>query len=464
MPSSSSLSSLRPVPQTSTGRLVSFTVDNPTLYTPTQQEIPALTPLSHTNASNDMEEKTVLWSNIASLFLKCEQNEENLKSNMTTLTRGSDEIYQELQDVKSELAQFQTDTNENDVFMKKYVRKLKKLAMKNCDKVREDVSYGSFNSNIEIFAYIDKIRGEFEERFQKVENENSHLREEIAKLHKTYDTDYETFIRREDDLISRISATARVTECLNERMKDHEAIIMRQLGEIRNHMEQRIELNSGDLREEFARAISREVEFESKTSAQLVQTVNDELTDLITRSNQYHSHRYFGMVEDVKQLRDTCQTLKQSIGMVDAELSDTKETVDFLKEEVAQSSNDNYDIKEEMGKLKEDVYHELDRDYYDLKDLVKRRFKQHKKRDHNVAAMVKEEPIDGIQMIVNEYSDEVVNHELEGVTMKVEETQTQTQTQTQKQTPRNEHIIIIDEDTVLSDDNDDDGQILVTYA
>ena len=86
--------------------------------------------------------------------------------------------------------------------------------------------------------------------------------------------------------------------------------------------------------------------------------------------------------------------------------------------------------------------------------MVKRRFKQHKKRDHNVAAMVKEEPIDGIQMIVNEYSDEVVNHELEGVTMKVEETQT----------PRNEHIIIIDEDTVLSDDNDDDGQILVTYA
>ena len=457
MPSSSS-SSLRPVPQTSTGRLVSFTVDNPILYTPREQEIPALTPLSHTNASNDMEEKTVLWSNVASLFLKCEQNEENIKSNMTTLTRGSDEIYQELQDVKGELAQFQTDTNENDVLMKKYVRKLKKLAMKNCDKVREDVSYGSFNSNIEIFAYIDKIRGEFEERFQKVENENSHLREEIEKLHNTYDTDYDTFIRREDELISRISATARATECLNERMKDHEAIIMRQLGEIRNHMEQRIELNSGDLREEFARAISREVEFESKTSAQLVQTVNDELTDLITRSNQYHSHRYFGMVEDVKQLRDTCQTLKQSIGMVDAELSDTKETVDFLKEEVAQSSNDNYDIKEEMGKLKDDVYYELDRDYYDLKDLMKRRFKQHKKRDHNVAVMVKEEPIDGIQMIVNEYSDEAVNHELEGVSMKVEETQTQ------KQTPRNEHIIIIDEDTVLSDDNDDDGQILVTYA
>jgi hypothetical protein len=55
---------------------------------------------------------------------------------------------------------------------------------------------------------------------------------------------------------------------------------------------------------------------------------------------------------------------------------------------------------------------------------------------------------------VNEYSDEVVNHELEEVAMKVEDTQT----------PRNEHIIIIDEDTVLSDDNDDDGQILVTYA
>jgi chromosome segregation ATPase len=431
-------------------------VDSPKLYTPTQEDIPALTPLSHTNASNDMEEKTVLWSNVASLFLKCEQNEENLKSNMITLTRGSDEIYQELQDVKSELAQFQTDTNENDVFMKKYVRKLKKLANKKCDKVREDVSYGSFNSNIEIFAYIDKIRGEFEERIQKVENENSYLRDEIMKLHNTYDSDYETFIRREDQLISKISAAVSATECLNARMKDHEAIIIRQLGEVRNHMEQCIEVKSGDLREEFAHAISREVEYESKTSAQLVQTVNDELTDLITRSNQYHSHRYFGMVEDVKQLRDTCQTLKQSIGMVDAELSDTKETVDFLKEEVAQSSNDNYDIKEEMVTLKEDVYHELDRDYYDLKDLMKRRFKQHKKQDHKVTAIVSDEPIDGIQMIVNEYSDAA---NLDGPVMKDEEAQAQAQVQAL----RNENIIIIDQDTMMSDDDDDD-QIIVTYT
>ncbi len=459
--SSSSSSSSRPIPQTSTGRLVSFTVDSPKLYTPIEQDIPALTPLSHTNASNDMEEKTVLWSNVASLFLKCEQNEENLKSNMTMLTRGSDEMYQELQDVKGELAQFQTDMNEKGIFPKKYVRKMRKFVNKKCDKVREDVSYGSFNTTNEIFAYIDKLRGEFEERIQKVEKENSDLRDEIVKLHNTYDSDYNTFIRREDDLISRISATDRATECLNERMKDHEAIIMRQLGEIRNHLEQRIELKSGDLRQEFAHAISRELEYESKTSAQLVQTVNDELTDLITRSNQYHSHRYFGMVEDVKQLNDTCQTLKQSIRMVDAELSDTKTTVDFLKDEVAQSSNDNYDIKEEMGKLKENVYSELDRDYYDLKDLVKRRFKQHKKEDHNDETMVSDGPnaIDGVQMIVNEYSDEANQ---EGQVMKVEGAETETETRVKS--PRNEHIIIIDEHTVLSDDDDDDSEIIVTYT
>jgi hypothetical protein len=140
--------------------------------------------------------------------------------------------------------------------------------------------------------------------------------------------------------------------------------------------------------------------------------------------------------------------------MVDAELSDTKETVDFLKEEVAQSSNDNYDIKEEMVTLKEDVYHELDRDYYDLKDLMKRRFKQHKKQDHKVTAIVSDEPIDGIQMIVNEYSDAA---NLDGPVMKDEEAQAQAQAL------RNENVIIIDQDTMMSDDDDDD-QIIVTYT
>jgi chromosome segregation ATPase len=162
------------------------------------------------------------------------------------------------------------------------------------------------------------------------------------------------------------------------------------------------------------------VEFESKTSAQLVQSVNDELTSLITRSNEIHSYRYFGTVDEMKQLQENCQTLKQSIGMVDAELSDTKETVDFLKDEVAQTSNDVYDIKEDaLSGLKEDIYHELDRDYYDLKSYVKRTMNRHKREEHDRRAenqlqscdiIVEEEPAAAVPVPVPEAPETEYNN------------------------------------------------------
>ena len=458
-------SSSRPIPQTSTGRLVSLSVNNPKIYTPAQQEIPALMPLSASYANNDSEEKTVLWTNVAALFVKCEQNDENLKSSVSTLTRGSDEMYQELQDVKTELAQVQTDINENNV-LSKHVRKLRKYVNKKCDKVREDISYGSYNADNEIFAYVDKLRSEFETRFQKMDSENAFLRDELEKLHQTYDSDYDLFICRENELMAKLDAATRINDSINDRVKDHEAIVMRHIGEVHNRIEQRLHQVAGDLREEFARAISREVEFESKTSAQLVQSVNDELTELITRSNQYHSHRYFGTVEDVKQLRETCQTLKQSIGMVDAELSDTKETVEFLKDEVGQASNDIYDVKEEMVELKEwqtdlkdDMYHELDRDYYDLKDYVKRQVQRHKKQHHasspsqETEPAVNEQQSTGIQLIVNEYQDPEENENVGQVA------EAATAATVPAAAPvaeyREEHVIIIDADTVFSDDEDE---------
>jgi hypothetical protein len=458
-------SSSRPIPQTSTGRLVSLSVNNPKIYTPAQQEIPALMPLSASYANNDSEEKTVLWTNVAALFVKCEQNDENLKSSVSTLTRGSDEMYQELQDVKTELVQVQTDINENNV-LSKHVRKLRKYVNKKCDKVREDISYGSYNADNEIFAYVDKLRSEFETRFQKMDSENAFLRDELEKLHQTYDSDYDLFIRRENELMAKLDAATRINDSINDRVKDHEAIVMRHIGEVHNRIEQRLHQVAGDLREEFARAISREVEFESKASAQLVQSVNDELTELITRSNQYHSHRYFGTVEDVKQLRETCQTLKQSIGMVDAELSDTKETVEFLKDEVGQASNDIYDVKEEMVELKEwqtdlkdDMYHELDRDYYDLKDYVKRQVQRHKKQHHasspsqETEPAVNEQQSTGIQLIVNEYQDPEEN---ENVGQVAEAATAATVPAAAPVTEyREEHVIIIDADTVFSDDEDE---------
>ena len=451
------ISSSRPVPQTSTGRLVSLSVDAPKVYTPAQQELPALIPLSTSYANNNAEENTVLWTNVAALFVKCEQNDDNLKSSVSSLTRGSDEMYQELRDVRAELAQVQTDINENNV-LSKHVRKLRKYVNKKCDKVREDVSYGSYNADNEIFAYVDKLHGDFETRLQKLESENTELREELGELHNTYDRDYDLFVERENSLMSKLEAAIHTTECLNDRVKDYEAIMMRQLGDVHARMEQRFHTTAGDLREEFAHAISREVEFESKTSAQLVQSVNDELTELITRSNQYHSHRYFGTVEDVKQLRETCQTLKQSIVMVDAELSDTKETVEFLKEEVAQSSNDVYDVKENMVELKEgladlkdDVYHELDRDYYDLKDYVKRRMIRHKKQDHrSITSTV--DPT----MTPTPTTNAVTEEETNTIQMIVLENDEETHIAPVPAQAREENVIILNaDDFIISDDEDD---------
>jgi chromosome segregation ATPase len=430
--------------------LVSLSVNNPKIYTPAQQEIPALMPLSASYANNDSEEKTVLWTNVAALFVKCEQNDENLKSSVSTLTRGSDEMYQELQDVKAELVQVQTDINENNV-LSKHVRKLRKYVNKKCEKVREDISYGSSSADHEIFDYIDTLRGEFNTRLHKLEKENTELREELCELHKTYDSDYDLFIRRENELMAKLDAAIHTADCLNNRVKDHEAIVMRHLGEVHNRIEERLHQVAGDLREEFARAISREVEFESKASTELVQNVNNEMTDLVTRSNQYHSHRYFGMVEEVKQVREMCETLKKSIGMVDAELSDTKETVDFLKDEVAQSSNDVYDIKEQLADMKDDIYSEMDRDYYDIKGYVRHKIHQHNKKSHTPATSAPttsdstNETGNGIQLNVDESASAAADPL---------EPEASAAAEIQATTPEH-NVIIIDANTIISDDEDE---------
>jgi chromosome segregation ATPase len=362
----------------------------------------------------DNEEKTMLWSNVAELFAKFEQTETDLQTQREyydTLTRGTDELYQELQDTKNEIAQLQHDISQKNMSSAHVVRKLKKYVNTKC----ETVSYGAFNADNEVFAYIDKIRAEFDGRITKLEAENEELRQELSRCHETYDDDYTLFIERENDMMAKLSCATQMAEKLNERVKQHEATLMTQIQKGLNCAEQHQHKIAGDLREEFARAITREIEMESNVGAKLVQSVNDELTDIITRSNEYHTARYYGLVDDLK-------TLKQSIGMVDAELSDVKETVEFLKDEVAQSSNDVYDMKEELTEWKDDIYSELDRDYYDLKDYVRHRIHRHDKQKH--AAANTAEPCIAAEPSIS---------------------------------PRpapTEHIIIIDENTVFSDDEE----------
>ena len=460
MPSSSS-SRRRPVPQASSattssvgGKLVPLSVD----YNNDQhhhhhhrqnEAMPTLVPLSMTTeADADGEEKTMLWTNIATLFTKCEQNEEDIRAN----TRGSDEMYQELMEIKGELAQVQgdmADITENNM-LSGHVRKLRKYVNKKCSEVRENASYGSHNANIEIFAYIDKMRGEFDARIKKLECENVTLHEEIDRLHETYDRDYDTFVKRENDLMAKLESAIHTTECLNDRVKDYEDASMRQIYESRNCVEQQIQNTAGDLREEFARAICREL---AHVSGEIRDEIREEYTNLVTVSNQCHSHRYFGTVEDVKQIRENLQTLKQSIGMVDAELSDTKETVEFLKDEVGQASNDIYDIKEDSREVKDTLYREMDRDYRDMKSYVKRSIQRHRKQEHSTTPLPEEEKSadqnqnqnavsssDAIQMIVNEYAN--ANANANGESLKME----------QEREYENNHIIIIDENTVFSDE------------
>lgn len=472
---------------TSIGKLISLSVDNPKQHQ--HQQSPSPPPLVPINNNNDAvadgEEQTMLWQNVATLFEKCEQNESDIQAQKDVygkLTRGTDDLYQELQDAKIDIAQIQCERDHNKHGEKAteahYVKKMKKYVDKKCEKVRETVSYGSYNADNEIFAYIDKVRAEFEAKTQKMEDEITRLNEKLDETTIIYDSDYAMFVQRENDLMEKLDDAVQRTECLNQRIKDHEGIIIRQIQQLRDYADQRQYQTAGDLREEFTRAICREVEYESKETAklmaltnedtdqrinlvmnhiqhtedtlraefatatsielseQMAQGVSDKMTDLITRSNEYHSARYFGVLEELK-------TLKQSIGMVDAELSDVKETLEFNLNEVGQGSNDVYDIKEELAEWKDDVYREMDRDYYDLKDYVKRRMHRHEKQKHAAVAAVANANAnavtDALQMIVTEYAAEPDVH----VPVPAPE-------------PENdEHIIIIDADMLMSDDDEE---------
>ena len=460
----------RPVPQTSVGRLVSLTVDNPHYYAsspvaessmPLSPPLPPLVPIASASANhvnnNDAEEKTMLWKNVATLFAKYDNLESTVQEHHESLKRRSDDIYGDLKGMWCEVETLQTDVAENNV-LSKHVRKIRKYVNKKCEKLKEDINYGSSCADEEIFAYIETLRSEFDTRIKNLQDENTRREQELSDLNDTYYRDYEMFVQRENDLMAKLDSVVKMNEALNDRLKHFEDAMMRQMDIKHNEiytvrqelLEQMNQLDfhlAGDLREEFARAITKEVDFESKTSAQLVQSVNDELTELITRSNEYHSYRYFGMVEDIKQIRENSETLKKSIGMVDAELSDVKEAVEHLTDEVGQNTTDVSNVQEDLEELKEVTYRELDRDYYDLKDYVKRQLNRHEKK-HHPRPIVEADAVetqnnvnngeDAVQLIAAEYAE-----------------------QEQLLVPpqgNEEHVIIIDENTFRYDDDGDDGE------
>ncbi len=139
----------RPIPQTSFGRLVSLSVDNPKYYTqnmPSSPPPPPLIPISAASTvaatNDDSEEKTMLWRNIATLFVKYDNIESDLEKHRGDNARCTDEVYQELQDVKGEIAQVRPDVvSENNLFTK-HVRKLRKYVNKKCDQGNLQINCG----------------------------------------------------------------------------------------------------------------------------------------------------------------------------------------------------------------------------------------------------------------------------------------------------------------------------------
>jgi hypothetical protein len=449
------------MPQTTVGKLVSLHADGRGSEYTHSSEIPALMPLSlgvsettnTTIGSDDSGEKTMLWMNIASLFSKTDQHDTDIQKWGDSLTRSTNDILQELQDIKTELAEVR-----NKQLLTSQVRKIKKYVNKKCEKMREDINYGSFDADNEIFAYINKMRAEMDQRMKKLEMENAALREELTALHNTYDNDYNTFVERENDLMSQMNAAVKLAEEVSDRVKDCEFTFARRLDEERNATAQTQHTMAGDLREEFVCSITKENEMERKTQLNWLQGVHDELVDLVTRSNEYHSHRYFGLVEQVNKTHDTCQdmcqTLKNSIRMVDAELSDTKEKVEFLTEEVAQANNDIYDAKESVSNTKDEIYREMDRDYYDLKDYIKRKIRTVIKQQQQQQQQQQQEQ-DNKSLFTNTQVNLVSNviEALKDPIQIIAEEYKENQPEPQHE---NDHIIIMDESMFVSDSDQDE--------
>jgi len=420
----------RPVPQTSMGRLVSITVDNPKnhvapVMTSYPTELPHLIPITATAASVSSDsahndEQTMLWRNIATLFARCDQNEAEIKQQredydpcIGVLNRATDDLYHRISEISTEMS------DELESKLRQMKKQTRKYVSKKVNKSKQSASGSAFDADMEVFKYVDTVREKFVDSNTKLKEDIALIRQEIdeefSEMDDIYYRDYRMFLEREDALMAKLDAAVKMNEATNQRMKDMEEFFMKQIQQVRTYSDAHV---AGDL---------REVAFESKVSAQLVQGIHDELTDLITRSNEYHSARYFGTVEDVKQLRETCQTLKQSIGMVDAELSDTKEIVEYLKDEVGEVTNTVGDLTEKVGDLTEKVdefedvlveqkiaiYNEMDSDFDDMKEYVKRRIQRHVRHSHertpSPAAHVAIDnamETESIAMIVSEYSQD----------------------------------------------------------
>ena len=455
------------------------------------------------NAAHN-EEQTMLWQNIAKLFVKCEDADSNIvgirseyNPCINHLYTFTDEIYGELQKYKTSLSACQSELAETKKNMKKRFKSTKKLVTRKFEKCRRGAASAAFNADMEVFNYIETFKQKIDDLHETIERQNDKIeeltslcnsnnnhyddddaendaendaefessrdieirelkhkmkkmQEEISDLNDLYDDDYHRFCRREDELKDHISAvhdeaSSVHTFAISAKQNSDERIdaaikaietwgsdiyrieqeMKNMQREIRADMDteqqaseywierelksfetekQRINIEiqgvrsyidtvvAGDLREEFARAISREVEFESKVTAELVKGLNNELVNMITRSNEIHTERHFHVLAELQKTKEDttsmCQALKNSIGYVDCEVGEVKETIGFVKEDIASLT---LEIEDQKQSIRGDIYADMDADYYDLKKYICNKFKKHMKHDHDAEVKGSEE-------------------------------------------------------------------------
>ena len=412
------------------------------------------------SAHND--EQSMLWQNVATLFVKCEDNASNITGIrdeydpcIGQLNSYTDDLYAKLQTSSLEISDCRAQMLDMKKNTKKKFKSVKKMMNRKMEKCKRGSSSAAFDADMEVFKYIDTLRIQIDELRGTVENQKDEIdelsglkhhmdkiREEVSDLNDLYDDDYHRFCRREDELKDKIAAAHDEalnahTFAMNAKQNSDERIdaamtaisswgadiykldeqvknmdreirddmeierhsteywvdcalktfekeklsrIQSQISEARSYADTKV---AGDLREEFSTAIVREITFESKATADLVDGLRTELVDLITRSNEIHSARYFQSVSDLQQVKDdterSVQTLKHSIELVDLELADVKESVEFSKEYMTDLS---IEIEDQKELIIHEIHSEMDRDYRDLKKFVRRNMNKHLLEEH----------------------------------------------------------------------------------
>ena len=412
------------------------------------------------SAHND--EQSMLWQNVATLFVKCEDNASNITGIrdeydpcIGQLNSYTDDLYAKLQTSSLEISDCRAQMLDMKKNTKKKFKSVKKMMNRKMEKCKRGSSSAAFDADMEVFKYIDTLRIQIDELRGTVEKQKDEIdelsglkhhmdkmREEVSDLNDLYDDDYHRFCRREDELKDKIAAAHDEalnahTFAMNAKQNSDERIdaaikaietwgsdiyrldeqvknmdreirddmeierhsteywvdcalktfekeklsrIQSQISEARSYADTTV---AGDLREEFSTAIVREITFESKATADLVDALRTELVDLITRSNEIHSARYFQSVSDLQQVKDdterSVQTLKHSIELVDLELADVKESVEFSKEYMTDLS---IEIEDQKELIIHEIHSEMDRDYRDLKKFVRRNMNKHLLEEH----------------------------------------------------------------------------------